>query len=191
MPEKGANAIELGHVWLDRIKQRVISASGEDPLLGKNTFSVTQARGGVKINVIPDHATFAVDIRLLPGDALDWDGVETLFREQADLFEASHPGFSAAWERRDCRAALKTDPGHGAVRWFLDRSGNGEPVGVYYFTDASLVIPRHSKLPFIILGPGDPAECHCPDEKIPLSSIGEAAEQYYCFVDQLKAEWFS
>jgi succinyl-diaminopimelate desuccinylase len=191
MPEEGANAIELGYAWLDRIRRKVVSASKRDPLLGKNTFSVTQAQGGVKINVIPDRAVFALDIRLLPGKALDWEGVETLFQEQADLFAVARPGFSVAWERRDCRAALKTDPRHPAVKWFLDRSGNGGPAGALYFTDASLVIPRYPKLPFIIFGPGDPAECHRPDEKIALSSIADAAAQYYRFVDQLKPEWFS
>lgn len=191
MPEKGANALELGYAWLSRIKRKVVSASKADPLLGKNTFSVTQAQGGIKINVIPDRAVFALDIRLLPGRAPDWEGVETLFREEADRFGAAHPGFFAAWERRDCRAALQTDPRHPAVRWFLERSRNGKPVGVYYFTDASLIIPRYPRLPFIIFGPGDPAECHCPDEKIPLASVGEAAAQYCCFVDQIKTEWFS
>jgi succinyl-diaminopimelate desuccinylase len=189
MPGKGANAIELGYAWLDRVKRKVVSASKADPLLGKNTFSITQAQGGVKINVIPDQAAFALDIRLLPGEALGWEGVETLFREQADRFAAAHPGFSVSWERRDCREALQTDTRHPAVRWFLDRSG--KPIGVYYFTDASLIIPRLPKLPFIIFGPGDPAECHRPDEKIPLASIGEAAAQYYCFIDQIKTEWFS
>jgi succinyl-diaminopimelate desuccinylase len=191
MPGKGSNAIELGYAWLNRVKRRVISASGRDPLLGKNTFSITQAQGGVKINVIPDQAVFALDLRLLPGDALDWEAVETLFREQADRFGAAHPGFSAVWERRDCRAALQSDPGHPAVRWFLDRGGKGKPIGVYYFTDASLIIPRYPKLPFIIFGPGDPGECHRPDEKLPLSSIGEAAAQYSCFVESVRAEWFS
>jgi succinyl-diaminopimelate desuccinylase len=191
MPEEGVNAIELGYAWLDRIKRKVVSASKRDPLLGKNTFSITQAQGGVKINVVPDRAVFALDIRLLPGEALDWEGMETLLREQADLFAAAHPGFSAAWERRDCRAALKTDLSHPAVKWFLDRSENGEPAGTLYFTDASLVIPRYPKLPFIIFGPGDPAECHRPDEKIALPSIAEAAGQYRRFVDQAKTEWFS
>jgi succinyl-diaminopimelate desuccinylase len=191
MPGKGANALELGYAWLNRIKRRVVSAAGADPLLGKNTFSITQAQGGVKINVIPDQAVFALDIRLLPGKAPDWEGVETLFREEADRLGAAHPGFSAAWERRDCRAALQSDPRHPAVRRFLELSGNGKPIGVHYFTDASLVIPRYPKLPFVIFGPGDPGECHCPDEKIPLASIGEAAAQYYYFVDQLRTEWFS
>jgi succinyl-diaminopimelate desuccinylase len=190
MPEKGANALELGYAWLNRIKRRVVSASGRDPLLGKNTFSITQAQGGVKINVIPDQAVFALDLRLLPGDALDWEGVETLFREQADQFGAAHPGFSAVWERRDCRAALQSDPGHPAVRWFLDRSGKGKPIGVHYFTDASLIIPRYPQLPFVIFGPGEPGECHRPNEKIALASIVEAAAQYRCFVEQLREEWF-
>jgi succinyl-diaminopimelate desuccinylase len=191
MPEKGANALELGYAWLNRVKRKVVSAAKADPLLGRNTFSVTQAQGGVKINVIPDQAAFALDIRLLPGKAPDWEGVETLFREEADRLGAAHPGFSAVWERRDCRAALQTDPGHPAVRWFLEQGKNGKPVGALYFTDASLIIPRYPRLPFIIFGPGDPAECHRPDEKIPLASVGEAAAQYYCFVDQIKAEWFS
>ncbi|GHV77420.1 peptidase M20 [Spirochaetia bacterium] len=191
MPGKGANAIELGYAYLERVKRRVVSASPRSPLLGKNTFSVTQAQGGVKINVIPDQAVFALDIRLLPGPALDWEGVETLFREEAGRFTAAHPGFSVTVERRDCREALKTDPRHPAVKWFLRSPCAGKPIGVYYFTDASLVIPRYPALPFIIFGPGDPAECHCPDEKIPLASVEEAAAQYYCFVDQLRPEWFS
>jgi succinyl-diaminopimelate desuccinylase len=191
MPGKGANAIELGYAWLEGIKRKVVSASRADPLLGKNTFSITQARGGVKINVIPDQAEFALDVRLLPGKAPEVKGLETLFREQADRFSSAHPGFSATWKLRDCRAALQSDPRHPAVKRFLELGGNRKPIGVYYFTDASLVIPRYPKLPFIILGPGDPVECHRPNEKIPLSSIGKAAAQYYYFVDQIETGWFS
>jgi succinyl-diaminopimelate desuccinylase len=191
MADRGINALELGYEYLTRIKREIASLSKEHPLLGRNSFSITQAEGGIKINVIPDRAVFAVDIRLVPDKKADEDMVESLFRKHAEDMTRSNPGLSIQWKIRDCRTALETDTAHPALAGIIASAGEKKVLGVNYFTDGSLVIPHYPKLPFIILGPGEPSECHCPNEKITLASIVEAAVCYRTFIDTLKTDWFS
>jgi succinyl-diaminopimelate desuccinylase len=191
MADQGINALELGYEYLSRIKQDIISMSKENFLLGKNSFSITQAEGGVKINVIPDRAVFAVDIRLIPDEEFNGDTVEFLFQKHAKNITRSNSGLSLQWNIRDYRPALETNRKHPALAEIIELAGGKGLLGVNYFTDGSLVVPYYPKLPFIILGPGMPSECHCPNEKTTLASIVEAASYYRIFIDTLQPNWFS
>jgi succinyl-diaminopimelate desuccinylase len=194
MPEAGVNALDLGHEYLKTAGREIATLAEENPLLGRNTCSVTQCSAGVKINVIPDRADFSVDIRLVPRPGTDQKQVETILRSAAAEYERNYPGLSINWECRDHRPALETDAGHPAVAWLIRscaEDAGKQPVGVYYFTDASLVIPHYAALPFIIMGPGKSAECHCPDEKIAPESIEELINRYCRFAEELRPEWFT
>jgi succinyl-diaminopimelate desuccinylase len=187
MPNEGLNAIELGYACLGGIKQKIQRLTKEHPLLGNNTFSITQMSGGIKINVIPDQACFSADIRLVP--PADQDTVEEIFLAAAREYAEAYPGLSVRWKRRDYRTALETDSNHPAVAWLTGTCGK-KPAGIYYFTDASLVIPYYPRLPFIIMGPGNPGECHRPNEKIAPPSIEQTAGRYYQFIETADPEWF-
>jgi succinyl-diaminopimelate desuccinylase len=193
MPEEGINSLELGWEYLKEIKREIAALPGGNPLLGGNTCSVTQCSGGVKINVIPDQTDFSVDIRYVLRSCPAGEGMEDIFRDLAAEYERKYPGLSIRWNCRDRRAALESDTGRPAVAWFIrsraEEAGK-QPKGLYYFTDASLVIPYYPALPFIILGPGCPGECHCPNEKIAVESIEESIECYCRFVEQARPEWF-
>jgi succinyl-diaminopimelate desuccinylase len=194
MPEAGVNALELGHEYLKAVSREIAALAEESPLLGRNTCSVTQCSAGVKINVIPDRADFSVDIRLVPQPGAGQEQVETILRAAAAGYERNYPGLFINWECRDRRPALESDAGHPAVAWLIRscaEDAGKQPVGIYYFTDASLVIPHYGTLPFIIMGPGKSAECHCPNEKIAPESIEELIVRYYCFAEALRPEWFT
>ncbi|MDR0599747.1 MAG: M20/M25/M40 family metallo-hydrolase [Treponema sp.] len=193
MPERGINALEAGFEYLAGVKEKIAAlAAAPHPLLGTNTCSVTLAQGGVKINVIPDRAAFSADIRCVPGTELP--RVEAALDEAAGDLERRHPGLVITRTCRDRRPALEADVSHPAAAFMVDLCGKEagkKPLGLFYFTDASLVIPFYPRLPFMILGPGLPGECHCPNEKIAPGAIIEAAARYRQFVEAARGEWFS
>ena len=194
MPEQGINALETGYEYLAAVKGQIaalpVERSPAADLLGGNTCSVTLGSAGIKINMIPGQAAFSVDIRLVPGTGVE--RVEAVFDQTVREFERRYPGLIIRRHCRDRRAALETGTRHPAAAFFVNRcQEDGKPPrGVYYFTDASIIIPACPNLPFIILGPGLPSECHSPNEKVAPESIVEAASRYHQFVEAVQDEWF-
>ena len=91
----------------DEITQPLLSVDALDTVLGElpigmgrqfhacthNTYAPTMMQAGTKINVIPDHVSLEIDIRTLPGDAID-DVMAELRLALGDLAERVefHPG---------------------------------------------------------------------------------------------------
>ena len=185
LPSAGVNALELGFMYLSEAKRIIGPLFGGDDLLGQNTFSVTMANGGVKVNMIADEAEFLVDLRLLPHPG-GLHAVEVELDRLVASFEAAHPGLRIERTLQNHRHALQaneTDPALQCITRICAENGHMS-CAVLYFTDASLVVPAHPALPFVILGPGEAAECHCPNESIDPASIAEAAQIYCCFIHQ-------
>ncbi len=185
LPSAGVNALELGFAYLTEAKNIIEPLFGEDNLLGQNTFSITMANGGVKVNMIADAAEFLVDLRLLPHPG-GLRAVETELDALAASFEAVHPGLRIERTLQNHRHALQADETNPALQCVtrICAENNRTPCAVLYFTDASLVIPAHPALPFVVLGPGEAAECHCPNESIEPASIAEAVQVYCGFINQ-------
>lgn len=60
-------------------------------------------------------------------------------------------------------------------------SGELDFKGLYFYTDASQVVPDLN-VPFVILGPGDDEMAHQLNEKIALSSIRRITEIYIRYI---------
>ena len=60
---------------------------------------------------------------------------------------------------------------------------NPAPVGVRFFTDASIAVPGMA-LPFAICGPGDPQQCHTANETTDLRQVQKAFALYRSFALQ-------
>ena len=71
MPHLGVNAIEKTYEFIEKIKNECIDLNKDNPLLGKNTVSVTGFNGGIKTNIIPPSADASLDIRTIPGSSHD------------------------------------------------------------------------------------------------------------------------
>lgn len=187
MATLGVNAAEHGFALVQRTKAEVEALYGTSPVLGQNSFSLTTARAGVKMNVIPDEAVLGVDVRTVPhpgGNRPVWEKAGELARQ----YQAAVPGLVVDITCLNDRAAIETDQNHPAVKALLELCavkvpGGGALRGVNFFTDGSLVTPHYPGLPFIILGPGSPQECHTPEEKIPLAQVRLAYELYRAFVE--------
>ena len=185
MPWEGANAIEKG-IEICRILQPAVVDAGEcHELLGGNTFSLTMINGGVKINIIPETAEISIDIRTVPSEKVN---NHTIIQKIDDLIHGYNKTLtdsSVDYEILENRQAIAINKESEYIKaWHkaLELSGREpEYTGIRYFTDGSLIIPTDKK-PFVILGPGEPEDCHITDEKIDLAQILEAVKIYLNFI---------
>ncbi|SCK46109.1 M20 family metallopeptidase [Streptomyces sp. WMMB 322] len=212
--EPTANRLVLGHKgahWM-RLTATGRAAHGSAPQLGDNavvrlarvagalhdhdawpshatfgpvTANVGLLRGGVQPNVVPDFAEMLLDVRTVPG--LDGDDVRSLVT-----------GLAGDGVRVDDHVVLPVvdtdehDPFAGLVREALVAAGEeDEPHSpARYFTDASvlarLLAPSGDDrpAPTVVLGPGEPDQCHVVDEWCSASKVEAAAEVYRRLFDR-------
>lgn len=182
-PELGVNALENGFEFLNRLKG-MIEGMPAHPQLGKTTFSVTGVNSGVKINIIPDKASFLVDVRTTPNNFRSNGELLNLLRQKASEFcSLRHVdiGFRVLNDRQalmiseDDQLVLKLKETYKSLNIPFQKCG------IHFYTDASLIVP-FTNVPFVILGPGNPDECHMTDEKIEIKSIEKTFEIYREFV---------
>lgn len=145
---------------------------------GSVTANVGVLRGGVQANVVPDAAELLLDVRTLP--SASGDPVRDLVRSLA--------GDGVVVEDHAVLPPLDTDASDdfvGLVGEVLAsaglESGPGEPAR--YFTDASALVPLLTRpgeapVPAVVLGPGEPDQCHVADEWCSIARVDQAVEVY-------------
>ena len=165
-PELGRNAVHdmarivdlLETVYAAQLRRH------RHPLLGCATVSVGAICGGSQANIVPDRCTILLDRRTLPG--------ETEARVRREINALLRPKNLKAGFAHDTLAPclpLETDPRLALVARFLHSVGQRKPVGVRYFTDAS-VLARGGILS-VVFGPGDIAQAHTADEWISVEAL--------------------
>ena len=142
------------------------------------TANVGLLRGGVQPNVVPDSAEMLLDVRTLP--TASGDAVRDLVRSLA--------GEGVVVEDHVVLPPVDTDTTDAFVGLVGEAlSGTGldaspaEPAR--YFTDASALIPLLTPtgapaVPTVILGPGEPDQCHVADEWCSVDKVDQAVEIY-------------
>jgi succinyl-diaminopimelate desuccinylase len=184
------SAPELGDNAVVRLARAAAALHDHDAWPSHATFGPVTAnvglmRGGVQPNVVPDWAEMLLDVRTVPG--VDGDDV------RAAVAELGGDGV-----RVDDHVVLPVvdtdlhDPFVGLVREALVAAGeNDEPQPpARYFTDASvlarLLSPSEGGVPAptVVLGPGEPDQCHVVDEWCSASKVEAAAEVYRQLVDR-------
>lgn len=123
--------------------------------------------------MVPEHAEFTVDLRVIPG----------LEPDQAQEELTAYLGDAVSLERFQGDGALWTDPEHPWIARMLEllarRRGQGfEPGGVAYFTDGSALSRALGGVPTLLLGPGEPGMAHVVNESCPVDNIRQSAEDY-------------
>ncbi|MDD5678167.1 MAG: M20 family metallopeptidase [Kiritimatiellae bacterium] len=180
VPDKGVNAIYKAAQAILRL-QKFSFSTPNNPILGAPTLNIGTIAGGNAINIVPERVMFAVDIRTIPGQshAAIYRQIEDCMGDDARISN----------RRLDC-PPVATDANHP---WIQDVFGIMEPIlkarpvprGINYFTDASALASPLGNPPVIILGPGDLARIHKPDEYCLVSNIEAAEEAYY----QIMMKW--
>lgn len=200
--EPTANRLVPGHKgahWL-RLSATGRAAHGSAPELGDNaavkvaraavalhehtgwpdgvTANVGVLRAGAQTNVVPDAGELLLDIRTVSG--VDADSVHAL------VHEVVGPEILLADEVVLPPVTTSTSsPFLGLVGDALTACGaDGTPaVAARFFTDASALIPLLTPpggpmTPTVILGPGEPDQCHVANEWCSLTRLEEAVEIY-------------
>jgi len=211
--EPTANRLVLGHkgaLWL-RLSAAGRAAHGSAPHLGDNavvrlsraavalhdhdawpqhpdfgtvTANVGRLRGGVQPNVVPDSGELLLDLRTVPGVDPD-DLRKTVAGLAGDQVEvADHVVLPV----------VDTDAGEafvgqvGEALRACEQPGEPQPPA-RFFTDASvlahlLAADGGEPVPTVVLGPGEPDQCHVVDEWCLASKVETAAEVYRVLLDR-------
>lgn len=178
-PELGINAVMMMVKVLSEFEKLEIPFQPHS-VLGNFTRSVNTIQGGVKVNVIPDQCSVMVDMRTLPGQ----DHIKLLHSLEDFLarLEGEIAHLKASIRVVHELPPAETSPDAAAVRKFLSAANNycglQIPIAkVPFATEAAIFVPA-LRVPTLILGPGNPALAHQPNEFIEISEMEKAAKLY-------------
>ncbi len=180
-PELGRNAIHaMAQVveWLETDYAACLAKKSHG-LLGPATVNVGSIRGGTQPNIVPDCCEISVDRRTIPGETN-----AAVIRELRSLLRAN--GLAA--EVTDDKSAapcwpMETNFRIPLVKLLMRTMGQPSPMGVRYFSDASVF--ARGGTPAVLFGPGDIAQAHTTDEWISLHSLESATQLLTRFLKQL------
>lgn len=179
-PDLGVNAIYQAA----RLLPRVAALHGElrgiaHPLVGAPSLTVTRAEAGIADNIVPDRCALLLDRRLVPGET-EGDALAAI---EAMLAEAGTDGITAAIETLvpTTGGPAETKPDHPIVAAALAaaaRHGVIDPAPMGFQGACDFVHFRNLGAEGVVLGPGDLAVAHKPDECVPRAAL-EAAVGIY------------
>jgi succinyl-diaminopimelate desuccinylase len=141
-------------------------------VLPSGTCTPTMIHAGVQPNSLSDHCQITVDRRLLPGETPEGE-----LRSLQERLRAL-PGVEISLRSHNFRPAEVADDCFVASE--LVRATElvtGRPAqiqGAPYATDCSVLV-HDGRMEAVVFGPGDPTECHCPDERVSLSELRDAS----------------
>ena len=182
-PERGVNAASYAARVVAAIEDelRPELAARTHPLLGRSTVSVGRICGGTQPNIVAERCEIEIDRRYLPGEANPvpeilgivariCDGVGGLRYEVAEMpmtSRVSHVPLGALPGSVIARAALEACRAAGRP---------DQPIGVTYWTDGGHLAA--SGIETIVLGPGDIAWAHGPEEHVVIDQLVTAWDLY-------------
>ena len=176
-PHEGRSAVvamahailELERHFTTRLTQ--IAAPG----FGTSTGSIGLISGGTGVNIVPEHCTIQVDIRLLPGQdgRATHEEIQTLLRERCRQVPDVQWQFD---EPSVIDPSFEFPTDHPLVKTACSVLGQPTPDVVFFGCDASKLAARD--VPVIVLGPGDIAQAHTVDEFIALTDLEVGTEAY-------------
>lgn len=178
-PDRGHNAIyDMARLITVLEDQYISGVQATHPLVGKASAAITVITGGKQVNVVPAEATITFDRRLVPGEEgqRELTAVQTL----AEQVASARPGMTVTHHQFESAPPMDTiDDGALADRALaaiasvgIESHIAGEPFTTNgnHFAGAGL--------PTIVVGPGDIAQAHTPDEWIDLEQLARGVEGY-------------
>lgn len=178
-PGVGVDAIRAGAEFVHLMKREIDALPHRHPTLGRAEITFSAFNGGIKTNVVPDHARLEMDIRLPPPMTIESTLaiVEKCAREAERLVAGS--AISVRQLNND-RPPVESDRDGEYTRTFVDSvaATTGSDCGVSVFpayTDASVVQARTGNPNCLVFGPGRLAQAHTIDEYVPVDQVEKAA----------------
>ncbi|MCB6202197.1 M20 family metallopeptidase [Extibacter muris] len=179
-PEQGINAVEYGIRIFQDLKTKLIEHS--HGLLGSPTCQITKAEGGIVPNMTPDAAEFMLDIRVIPGITTQMVS-EWLKKIIEGCRQETDGELDVEVHVQNDRQAIEIpadSPWLKKLQWELRLAGlSKEPIGINYFTDASILAKEIPSTPVLLFGPGQPEMAHKPNEYVEI-------EKYLQYIRILK-----
>ena len=182
-PNEGASAIHGAARAIDALLGLADEWQGRgEPDCGLEppwtTMNIGMVEGGSARNVVPEHASFVLELRPLPGQSPQalFDEVHACAREAV----AGIAGLDLEFEAHERDEALATDPQSDVVRWLVERTGE-QTITVPFYTEGPTFDRMGART--CICGPGEIAQAHREDEWVELDALEAATDLY---VDAIK-----
>jgi acetylornithine deacetylase len=180
-PDLGCNAVHAMARVVELLETEYAAALAKKthPLLGTATVNVGTICGGTQPNIVPDSCEITIDRRSLPGEtnAGVIREIRALLKRHdlaAEVFD--HKAVAPCWPM-ETQAALPL------VQMLMQVAKQSAPLGVHYFSDASVF--ARGGTPAVLFGPGDIAQAHTADEWISLRSLERATATLTEFLQKL------
>ncbi len=171
-PELGENAILSLANSIIALQEHLepLLKTHTHPILGHSTLNFGTIQGGLAPNIVPNHASAQLDIRLTP--SLASSGGATKLVEEA----ITSLNLPLTIETSHENPPMETDTNHPIIEKILATDPQTQLTGAPWFSDAALL--SAAGLPSICLGPGSIAQAHTKDEFISLADL-EAGERFF------------
>ncbi|MFW9849692.1 MAG: M20 family metallopeptidase, partial [Candidatus Thorarchaeota archaeon] len=181
-PKEGINAIQLCTQAIDLLSYLDYTFEPDD-LLGEMTLNVGMIRGGIKINVVPDHCEVLFDMRTVKGQT-----VEGLMEQMNQRLRAARLSENVELEYIYGKPAVVT-PGDSEIVQIALETVHGItgkhsiPTAATFGTDCSVLQPRIGIIN-VICGPGSIEHAHQPNEFISINQLNESVDVYKQIVEE-------
>jgi acetylornithine deacetylase len=193
MPERGVNAVQSAAeavAWLAadarRREREGPFAEGFDP--PHTTVNVGTFEGGTILNIIPEHASFVMEWRTIPGDDF-FAEVERLrahvAREIEPAMRRVAPACGFGFEVMNWIPGMALPADHALAGLVASITGANAAGKVSYGTEGGLY--ERDGIATIVCGPGDIAQAHQPDEWIAQSQLDACDVFLRAVADRLAA----
>jgi len=181
-PDQGVNAIYQSVPVLEAFQAYAESIRGRThPLCGSPSAAITMISAGVAENVIPGRCELTLDRRMIPGE-VESDVVAEIDQVLADV-RARRPDVDVQIARMlaTTGGASELDPEHPLVALALASANvaTGRQASLIGLSGAcDMTHFRARGVPCVVLGPGDSAQAHQPDENIDIRELHQGALAY-------------
>ncbi len=190
----GVNALHLGADLMGclRARQADIAANGRKDAAYSVPYTTLHAgimRGGVQLNIVPDHCTLDFEIRNIAADD-PADIVAALHKDAARIvapYRGSHPHVAIDFAETNTYPGLEAPPNSAIVAFLRDVTGRDDPaIKVDFGTEGGLF---HNRLGIAtaVCGPGHMAQGHKPDEYIDAAQLDGCDAMLARVLDRLEA----
>jgi len=187
-PGAGINAIVAAARFAAQVEAELLPALARraHPRLGPPTLNLGTIAGGDQPSTVAASCAITLDRRTVPGES--YPSVVAELTGLLARVEAGMPGLRTSVRRVPGGMAtlehlptwVEADHPLAAAVARARPSGTGRkeaPTVFPAWTDASL-LANFAGIPSVVLGPGDLALAHGPDERVPLAQVAEAARIY-------------
>jgi acetylornithine deacetylase len=175
-PDRYVNAVMVAGDLIAEINRiRVEMRSGpqfeglEPPY---STIQVNQIKGGLHGNIVAEACDFFWEMRIIPGES-DLDVLARMERFAKDVLEpamkAVDPETGIVFEVQARIPGLRPNGDDALDAELLKCLGRAAPRYVSYGTEAGIF--QNAGVPSVVIGPGDIADAHQPDESVEIAEL--------------------